>query len=209
MESLHRALVRKLGANGAGLISALNTIFRSIGYDLLAGYRNWVTHRGAPIVVGTETIVGVPLPVPGEMAAMTDQTEFEFRLKSHVYELVSETIRIRCWAFVPPVQLAYSATVAEATEDTVLPGGIMIGKGAKNITIKNARVVAGDLSEDAEIYRSKNPTALETARIRFADEDLAEYSVVDYLQAVRHVVHFVDRSLSRNFDPVFRDSLAV
>src|SRR5713226_1707678 len=56
MESLHRALVRKLGANGAGLISALNTIFRSIGYDLLAGYRNWVTHCGVTNTASTETI---------------------------------------------------------------------------------------------------------------------------------------------------------
>ncbi|MBI2998568.1 MAG: hypothetical protein HYY46_08970, partial [Deltaproteobacteria bacterium] len=51
--SVRSALARQLPTE-AKLLSVLDRVFGSIGYSLLRGYRNWVTHRGAPRIVPTK-----------------------------------------------------------------------------------------------------------------------------------------------------------
>jgi len=202
---MYRALVGKYGKEASLVSDPLGEVFNSIGYELLSGYRNWVTHRGAPVVM-TPRDLSLGIPLPDNVRSITDAQRLEFEMRPFLYDLVSRSVKVRCWPFVPPVGLVYSASISEASKDLELPG-IRIGKGARGIEIRDARVAFGNLNDDALAYRSNNPHTLEENRVEFAGEMLAEYTVADYLHGIQMVVRFAERALSGKLDEGLRTLL--
>jgi hypothetical protein len=99
-------------------------------------------------------------------------------------------------------------SVDEATEDIEIPGVIHIGKGAKNIEIRDSRVVTGSAMESVEDFRTKNPISLEEEAVRVAGEELAIYKAWDYLHALSFVVRFVAKAVSGDWDERLAIALA-
>lgn len=199
-ESALRKALRTLPNNcGMNLVKVVDSIFGSIGYELLRDYRNWVTHRGAPRVIHPSDLTG-PIPVPEDALEASEAAQREWCIRTHLLSTIPSQIFVWCRPFVPPVQTVVSATIDEAESDIVLPGGVFIGKGSRDITIRDMRVVAGSLTQDAEEFKSKNPILLEKHRAKFAGEDLAVYSAMDYSQAIRSVVRFVEQTLTGEWD---------
>jgi hypothetical protein len=99
-------------------------------------------------------------------------------------------------------------SVDEATEDIEIPGFIYIGKGAKNIEIRDSRITTGSAMESAEDFKKKNPILLEESTVKVAGEDLAVYKVWDYLHALVFVTRFVGKALSGEWDERLAVALA-
>jgi len=202
---VRRGLMAKYGKDSSTVLDPLAEIFNSIGYELLSGYRNWVTHRGAPTVTTTRDLhLGIPLP--DNLRALTDARRLGFEMRRFLYELISQSVRVRCWPFVPRVRQVYSAFIPEAKEDIELPG-IRIDKGARGTEIRNARFAFGSLTDDALVYKARNPRPLERNRVEFAGEMLAEYALPDYLLGIAMVVRFAEQSLSGKLDEGLRTLL--
>lgn len=186
---------------GTELVSVIDSVFGSIGYQLLRDYRNWVTHRGAPrVIVPSELTDAIPLPE--EALEASEAWERDWLIQTHLSSKIAFEIYVVCWPFIPPVQTVYNATVDEAESDIVLPGGVYIGKGS-SVTIRDMRVVTGSLTDDAEEFKSKNPILLEKHRAKSAGEDLAVYTAMDYSMAVGSVVRFVRHAVRREWDAEF------
>jgi hypothetical protein len=177
------------------LTDTLESIFCSIGYELLVSYRNWVTHRGAPVVtVEPSLFQGIPLPFP---SVQDEQTRWLTR--THLSMVVPSSITVTCARFVPPVAEVINKTFAEVTEDVHIPG-IHIGAGARDIVIENHRVAVGGLEENADEYRRNNPMALERHFTELAGEEAAAYSALDYIQGVLAVSHFARSAVTTTWD---------
>lgn len=195
---LRKKLLELPGGRGKDLVAAIDSIFRSIGYELLQGYRNWITHRGAPSAeVPLE--FAAPIPVPVEALQTDEPGEREWLIQTYLMTTIPSQIHIRCWPFVPPVHSVIDATINEANADINLPG-IHVEKGARGISIRNMRVIAGSLTEGAEEFKSKNPILLDQHRAKFAGEDLAVYTAMDYTHAVGSTVRFAEQAVTGKWD---------
>jgi hypothetical protein len=194
-----KTAVRNMDKNrGSGLIGALDSVFGSIGYELLIGYRNWVTHRGAPSVIVPDEL-NRPIPIPKEAIKSSEPKTRNWFIETYLLATIPSKILVTCWPFVPPVSAVLNAQIDEAESDIVLPG-IKIGKGARNISIKDMRIVAGDLTMNAEQFKKQNSILLEKNQARVAGEDLAVYTGIDYVQAVGSVVRFARTVLTGAWD---------
>lgn len=185
-------LIEKLPAE-TNLLATLDTIYRSIGYRLLNGYRNWVTHRGAPRVVYAK-----PSPFPGfsylaheEIVQETKPGRQEWLIDRFVNERVEKEFTIQCWPFVPPVREIISG---QGQDPKLIERGINVSAG---IVVQDARFFSGSSMDDAKEFLAKNPILLEAHRAMFAGEALAVYSPGDYTHGVRYVEFFVTEELVR------------
>lgn len=195
-----RTQVQQLSAGqGSRLVQAIDSIWDSIGFELLQEYRNWVTHRGAPRVSTSLRFPG-PIPIPDEVLKIEDIAQREWELRSYLLTEIPERIQVQCAPFYPPVMLIYSAEVDSLPQDVTLPGGIRIAKGAGRVVIRDARVGSGSLLEHRDSFRQRNQVTPEESRAVVAGEALAVYKALDYVQAVGSVVRFATQALSTSWD---------
>lgn len=144
---LRRTLKTRTSPEADRLVEITDAIYGSIGYELLKGYRDWVTHRGAPRLISLHD-ERVPLELSEEVANETDRQRLEFFIRRDLSSIVGNLLEVHCYPFVPPVQAAVEHLEIEAA-------------GATVATIKHARIALGNLSEDARVFRRNNPTLLE------------------------------------------------
>jgi hypothetical protein len=197
---LFQKRLRALGTTSAGALAEdIRRMFDSLGYDLLQGYRNWVTHRGAPKLEPALRILG-PIPMPVEIQQEQDETQRAFLLRTEAMLHLLRTMRVTCWPIAPPVQMTYSANIGVAEQAIDLPGGIHIDAGATNIQIANSRIQSGSLWDDVAAFRARNPLTIEQGRSRLAGEALALYSAGDYVMAVQMVTRFAQEAVCTVFD---------
>lgn len=179
---------------------------KSKGYSLLSGYRNWVTHRGAPSLSVPDEIYG-PIDLPAhvlfklyesldkERNANPSSDLVNVIIDSHVkifiLQFIAERMEVVCWPVYPPVSLRYDFDSLERSEDIVLPGGIHIDKIAGAVKIEDARVVSSSLFDGSSDYDKQNNVSLAKREEDFAGEKLAVYSINDYVSSVNAVVNFV------------------
>lgn len=192
--------LRSLGGTSTDALAGdIGRMFDSLGYDLLQGYRNWVTHRGAPKLEPALSVIG-PIPTPKEIQEEPDESKRVFRLRTEALIYLSKNMRVTCWPIAPPVQMTYSANIGVAEGPIDLPGGVHIAAGATNIQIENSRIQSGSLWDDAAAFRVRNPLPIEQGRPRLAGEDLALYSAGDYVMAVQMVARFAEQAVCQVFD---------
>jgi hypothetical protein len=190
---------RSLKENGIiGLHDAIDAIYTSIGYSLLVSYRNWVTHRGCPYVVFPNDSATMVI-LPQKIRDITDSSEKEKLIENYLLTEWPNEIIVECWPFCPPVALRYSARIDGVEKDIILPGGIHIGKGA-SVDLGDVSIIDGALTDDHATYTNKNKIQIEKGRKQVGGEELAIYSVTDYLSSIRNLVHTVDRVLNRVLD---------
>ena len=189
--------VERQGAVGASLVSALKSLSGSIGWEKLIAYRNWVTHRGAPVVLAPTALTPVEISAAPVLA---DAPTIEERRRSAIIEsanqYVLERSEVLCWPFVPPVH----GILDDHDGTPVAPGlGISLPAGA-GIKLKQNRVQVGSLLEEAASYHAKNAVSLGREVITRAGEVLERYRAWDYIHAVDQVVHLADDALCGSWD---------
>jgi hypothetical protein len=194
------------GSGAKALVTAVSRMFDSIGYELIQGYRNWVTHRGAPIQRPALSILG-PIPLPDKVRLENEPMRREWLLKTEAIHYVYELLKITCFPIVPPVQMTYSAHIGTTDVPIHLPGSVVINPGATNIRIENARVQSGTLWDNAADFKKRNPILVSEGAEHIAGEDLEVYSGGDYLMAVNRVEHFVAEAVHTVFDAPLRQAL--
>jgi hypothetical protein len=195
VESVREALKKVTGADE--VISIMDSVFNSIGYCLLIGYRNWITHRGAPKLF-IEKELGDEIPIPRDFFESTSKIAEDIRLKSFLLELITEKVHVYCHPFVPLVNKRTSIKIDSAPEPMEIDG-IIIGKGA-GIHIKNYTLSIGSLLENAKQYKKNNRHALEEGKMDFADESLRVYGIMDYYSAIDKVTRFVENLVTDKLD---------
>jgi hypothetical protein len=183
-----------LQVDAGALIEAIDKTFASIGYELLNGYRNWVTHRGAPSATFDYDQAN-GLLLPAEVVGEQDANAKKFRVETHLAMTVSRLITVRCYPFVQPVQSVLNVDVKDAPTDMNIAGVISLGKGS-SVSIQDMRMVAGSHMDNASEFRSKNPILIAKEGVRVAGEDIAAYSAMDYLMALGSVVRFSERVIA-------------
>lgn len=185
-------LIEKFPAE-TDLLATLDRVYSSIGYRLLNGYRNWVTHRGAPRVVYAKPspFPGFSYSAPEEIVQETKPGRQEWLIDRFINERVEKEFTIQCWPFVPPVREIISG---QGQDPELIKRGISVSAG---IVVQDARFLSGSPMDDAKDFLAKNPILLEAHRATFAGEALAVYSPSDYTHGVRHVELFVTEQLVR------------
>ena len=126
--SVRSALVRQLPAE-TKLLSVLDSVFGSIGYRLLRGYRNWVTHRGAPRIVhagGTSVFSIFSYEAPEEVLRESEPRRRESLIDRFVNQRLSDEFSIQCWPFVPQVEAVVSG---HGQDPEHVRRGISVGSG--------------------------------------------------------------------------------
>jgi hypothetical protein len=189
------------------VVDAVDAVFGSIASALLHGYRHWVTHRGAPRVRLLHALED-GISIPEEIANEADERLRAHRVETLLITTIPTWIRIECYPFVPQVQSVINLDVDEAEEDIDIPGFIHIGKGAKNITIRDSSIRFGSPMDSVEEFKSKNPIVREEDKIRAAGEDLAVYKAWDYLHALHFATGFVSKALSEEWDRALARAMA-
>jgi hypothetical protein len=167
---------------------------------VLRPYRH--DHRGGAVHGDASTWTARQLLCLSKGDAEADADRRNFMHETAAIEHVGENITVSCAPIVPTVQQSYSAYIESADEPITLPGGIHIGAGARDITIKNARVVIGNLMDRSADYKARNPKALDQGAEQVAGEDLITYAASDYTMALGFVSRFVDQALSNLDLPV-------
>src|SRR5919204_3060235 len=77
-----RAGLRKLGSpEASALVNVIDALFRSIGLDLLHGYRHWVTHRGAPRL-RIERAIAEGIPLTDEIRKEADERKKQWLIET-------------------------------------------------------------------------------------------------------------------------------
>jgi hypothetical protein len=183
----------------AAVVAHCDTIYGSIGLELLHGYRHWVTHRGAPRIRTTRNL-HEPIALPAEVAAEQDERQKKWEIERLLMTDLPRAIRVECYPFVPSVGAVYNFHVDEATEDIDIPGFIHIGAGSKNITVEDASIGFGSPLDSATEFLTNNPVVREEAKVRVAGEDLAVYKAWDYSHALSFANRFVQMALSGDWD---------
>jgi hypothetical protein len=207
-ESPLRARLRKSATPAdAPLMAAIDGLFDSIGLHLLHGYRHWVSHRGAPRI-RLEHSLAEGIPLDAEIQKEADDRRKAWLIEKKLLIEIPAAIRIECYPFVPPVQSVINATVDEAEEDIAIAGVIHIGKGAKNIEIRDSTISTGSSLESVEAFTTKNPILREESKVRVAGEDLASYKAWDYMHALRFAMRFVTEALRGDWDDCLARALA-
>jgi hypothetical protein len=180
---------------GSNIVGSLRDFERSIGYELLQEYRNWVTHIGAPRMSVPENMHG-PHPVP-EDTDWDDPVALKWFVESELLPSLESRIEIFCKAFVPPVARIVNAQFDRVDSNTDLAPFISLAPGAaiEGLVIRNSAVVRGDAMTPSAEYRASNQqsTALRHQRLPGYKHELAVYEAGQYGQGVR----FVTRGLRR------------
>jgi hypothetical protein len=186
------ALIKKLAAE-TDLLAAVDAVYNSIGYRLLNGSRNWVTHRGAPRVVyaNPSAFPGFSYDASEEIVCETDPRRQAWLIERFVNDKLRDAFTVQCWPFVPPVREMVSGL---GPDPELIKRGIHVGAG---VVVQNARFVTGSLADDAKEFLARNPILLETRRAVVAGEALAVYSSSDYTMGLRDVEHFITDDLVR------------
>ena len=153
--------------------------FDSLEYDLLSSYRNWVTHRGAPKILGS--IPEESLRLPAGATSKSDERELNWQIQKFVSGLVSKHARVRCAPFVRPVRSVYRIE-------------------GKDFEISRVVKSDGELTAKPEDYRAANPVRLEESLEQVAGSELATYGVFDYLSGVSDVVRYAQVALVGEWD---------
>lgn len=184
-----RAALKRGGPAFATLLRELDSLFDSIGWKLLLAYRHWVTHRGAPValVQGARLPIEIPVPVPLVDAPRPDESHSKSLVEA-VNLHVLDGLEVVCWPFVPP---SHGILDDEHGTPGIQAVGIALAPDS-NMKLTQNRVSVGNLREDAESYRAKNPVLLGRGSIGRADEHLERYAARDYI----HAVHEVARAAS-------------
>lgn len=167
---LQKAILNLNSSQRNNLYTAIDQVFKSIGYELLQGYRNWITHRGSPHF--DDSAITQPIPILEQILSVNDSTE----MKHQLLRVISSQLYIKCYPFVPPI---HSGSKFGGTQ---------------------MRLRIGDLNEDAVQFKQNNPATLEENIAKIAGEDLAVYSVSDYTNAVSEVVKFAEKALTDKWD---------
>ncbi len=197
--------LRALAApSAASLANTIGSLFESIGYDLLTSYRNWVTHRGAPLLEPPDSVIG-PIAVPEGFAHEADPQLKHWLLKTDAL-LQASNVQVTCWSIAPPVQMTYSAHIG-ATDTPISLPGVFIDAGSRDIRIENMRVQSGDLWDSADEFKARNPLRVDKGQRRVCGEDLATYSGGDYVMAVGQVVRFSAEAYGRRFDVLLAQTM--
>lgn len=194
--SVRSALVKKVPAE-AKLLSALDKIYGSIGYRLLQGYRNWVTHRGAPRIVYAEktSVFSVfSYEAPEEVLREEEPRKREWLIDRFVNDKLPDEFSVQCWPFVPPVEVVISG---QGQDPELVRRGINLGAG---VVVQNAMFTIGPLMDDASRFLANNQKPLDSNRALVAGETLAVYSANNYTMAVRHVEHFIEDVVRGEWD---------
>ncbi len=197
-DGLHRRLVELTDAKAPGLITALRQVYNSIGYDMLGRYRNWSLHRGA-LRVTYEVDLGKPVPFPIEPPPDSDPGHRDFLLQGSLWQRLANSTVVTSSTFVPPAQARYRGTAQPATEDFT-SGPLRIDRGARDVILGEFTVASGDLFEDAETYRARNPVPLDDGRVKVADEELGKYTPLTFIMAVLQVVQFAKTAATEVVD---------
>jgi hypothetical protein len=176
--SLHAKIANLTDPGAASLVLALKHVYNSMGYQGLDRYRDWLTHRGAPHTEWTRD-AAAPVPLPPEALAIEDPASRGLRLWGHLWGIANTSVYVTCATFVPPVQ-------AQSGVFTVSWGG---------------------LAADAEEYRRRNPTPMDSGRVQDAGELLGRYPLVAYVPGVAEIVSFVVGALSNDLDAPLADLL--
>jgi hypothetical protein len=182
-----------------GVLRALAAHVDSIGWELFLDYRNWVTHRGAPIVISA-------LSVPVEIDMPSDEGGSQWSGRAiDVAEVINnrilDNLEVLCWPFVPPVH----GILDDGCGTPVAPGvGIALPPDNK-LKLTGNVVVVGDLGERAHFYHARNPVQLGRGAVDRSGERLERYSAHDYIWAVGQVVMFVGAALRGTWDCALRD----
>jgi hypothetical protein len=100
---------------------------------------------------------------------------------------------------VPPASARFRGKPELATED-FNAGGLHITKEAQNVIAGEFTLLSGDLSEDAEVYRAKNPVSLDEARPTVAGEQLGEYTFNTFVTGVEMVTGFAETAVTSVVD---------
>lgn len=198
-DGFHRRLNDLHDAMAPALISAVRRVYNSIGSELLGTYRNWALHRGA-LRVTYEIDLQKPVPFPGEIPSEDDPRHRDFVLEGMLYQRLATSAAVTSSTFVPPAQARYRGTPNPPAEDFV-SGPLRIDKSARPVILGDLVVSTGNLFEDADAYRAKNPVSLDDRRVRVADEDLGKYTPVTFVMAVAQVVDFARTSVIDVLDP--------
>jgi hypothetical protein len=91
---LQQAILRLDNNVGQGLYKAIDEVFKSIGYELLQGYRHWITHRGVPYFDSSD----ITIPITPSL-----QVKDEVEMRYQLLKKISSELRIKCYSFVPSV----------------------------------------------------------------------------------------------------------
>lgn len=197
-EQLRKQLLKSPHSHARSLEATLDRVYSSVGYDLLSGYRNWVTHRSAPQVMVPESFSVIPLP--DAFMEVTDSSELVYQIDKYLIQEMLPKIKVYSYAIAPPIQSRLSYHIEHADDDMDLPGGIYIGKGAQNITIDDMRFVRGSMFDDLQTFKANNPVPLVDERILFAGDYLEVYPATDYVSAVDNAAEFVRDVLTSVLD---------
>jgi hypothetical protein len=150
----------------AAVADAIEEVTRSIMFESLQQYRNWVTHRGAPRI-----------SAPGAAGRSADAS---FSLDEWV---------VTCYPFVPPVfrrrlDAPIQIPALKHPERVVMPDGKVAFRMFEEVSIHAGRVTLGDLDRDADDYTHHNKETLELGRVRVGGEELAQYSAREFIRSV-------------------------
>jgi len=210
-------------SESAGLIRAIDQIFgdgqanaterKSKGYAVLSNYRNWMTHRGAPIL--DTNSVSDPFRIPDHVYEGYDITDLNWVLdrrtgkpdQSHSIQQLRWLIdleiereisrRVRIWSkpFVPPASFVIDQTFENIPEEGVeLPGGLYLSSVGRAFI--NQSYQTGSLFEPSTAFENANPHRFEVGdKTVVADEELVAYELRYFLSAVNQVIFFVRQTL--------------
>lgn len=188
---------------------------KAVGYQLLKGYRDWVIHRGAPLV-DLSTMDEKYFQLPDELAEGIPEEDLNILLGSHgfssqklnidenswyefqsiLWRLMSDNTKVWCKPFVPNSKSNYSAVLNDIPSEGVeLPGGTFLANVGRAVIWNNTSYVGSFLAPMDE-FKALNPLEFaEEDRATFAGEELVAYRLTHFLNGVRAVSIFVDQLL--------------
>jgi hypothetical protein len=116
-------------------------------------------------------------------------------LGSHLDVAAANATHVTASTFVPPASARFRGKPELATEDFDA-GGLHITKEAQNVIAGEFTLFSGDLFEDAEVYRTKNPVSLDEGRRTVAGEQLGEYTLMTFVTGVDRIVGFAETAVT-------------
>lgn len=178
------------------LADAISVVWESIGHYLLSEYRNWVTHRGAPLV-RSKINWEEALPFPTGLTENQEKFRNLLIIQQYLRQIITENVSIACAPFYPDIKGYLNETFTE--ENNPFPNTFDIQNGG-SISFIGTKIRTANLLENKEDYLAEHKVGVAQNNIIYAGENISTYKVEDYLSATHHITSFIWECFSGEWD---------
>jgi hypothetical protein len=185
--SLKTQLVRIDSIETNELVDAIATVWDSIGQHLIRDYRDWVTHRGAPLVLSKKNW-NDPIPLPAALAELKNERKTEKIIRDHLRSIISNNVWIACAPFYPSIKEHLDGRFKEGDDSDA---SIFDIQGGDFTTSSAGEFRLSDFLKNKETYLAMHDIGVAEYSFKYAGETLSTYKVEEYLDAIDRTTRFI------------------